>query len=330
MAPFLCCAGHNLKKNSRWIPTAIKPKTTTSAPSELFGVNEIRIVIIMTIQHSIQFLLFSLIQVVFVATRGQNITTGCQESGLQYCDDPSNLVYEDVECDPSTCLWLIDSMTPTAIPAFCIEQNVTIDNPFVVPYDWQEPCLLWEIFFGQYTNDTTQAETPNRSQNPAAIPSSSPTQIPSISTSPSLESTRTWTSVPSDLPTLTPTHMIFSVPSTVPSALPSTLPSASNYPTSFLSTMPSTSTSLEPTRTWTSMPSNVPTLTPTYIISSVPSRVPSAMLSSLPSASNYPTSFLSSMPSIVSTITIAPTNIPSASSSKFHFGLAVDSRHWAS
>lgn len=86
--------------------------------------------------------------------------------GIQFCDNPFAIMDDPtVECNEDTCAWLITLLDPGQKPAVC--RNIIITGQVS---DYLEPCLWWEILFGNL--------------RPTAAPSVSlsPTAVPTIST----------------------------------------------------------------------------------------------------------------------------------------------------
>jgi hypothetical protein len=120
----------------------------------------------------------------------------CPQNSIYYCDDPSSVLWDvdpTVVCNRQTCEWQVNLFDPDRKPVHCNNlEFIRASDP--VP-DFLEPCLLWELIYGEFA--PTSAPTSSRAPSASPRPSSSPTDVPSVA--PTMTPTRQPTVSPSKL-----------------------------------------------------------------------------------------------------------------------------------
>ena len=122
---------------------------------------------------------------------GQN----CPVNSIDHCDDPSTAdaiwnLDPTVECSRETCEWQTQLFSPTTKPIHC--RNLDIIRASDPVTDFLEPCLLWELIYGEFapTSAPTLSMQPTISKQPSPTPTGTPSVLP----------TQTPTSMPSSSP----------------------------------------------------------------------------------------------------------------------------------
>ena len=130
---------------------------------------------------------------------GQETTTTCPTGSMYHCDNPTTAdavwsVDPTVQCDPETCEWQTNLFSPTEKPVHCV--NLEIIRASDQVSDFLEPCLLWELIYGDFapTAAPTVSLQPSTSPQPSAVPSSFPTISPTM--------------IPTEVPTSTPSKLV--------------------------------------------------------------------------------------------------------------------------
>jgi hypothetical protein len=120
----------------------------------------------------------------------------CPQNSIYHCDDPSSALWDvdpTVICDRQTCEWRTGLFSPDLKPVHCANlEFIRASDP--VP-DFLEPCLLWELIYGEFA--PTSAPTTSRAPSASPRPSASPTGVPSVSP----------TMMPSTTPTVAPSKL---------------------------------------------------------------------------------------------------------------------------
>jgi hypothetical protein len=96
--------------------------------------------------------------VVLPRRRLNNQREDCPANSLYHCDNPNTIMGDpDVACDIDTCEWDTSFLRPDREPTLC--QSITITNVSALD-DFLEPCLWWEMLYGDLTNKTIFPEDP--------------------------------------------------------------------------------------------------------------------------------------------------------------------------
>ena len=103
----------------------------------------------------------------------------CPSNTIFFCDNPdlANALWSvdnNVSCDPDSCAWVTENFDANSKPVHC--SNLAILSGEDPVSDWLEPCLLWELIFGEFA----PTAAPTLSEAPTSFPSLSPSSIPSL------------------------------------------------------------------------------------------------------------------------------------------------------
>jgi hypothetical protein len=86
-------------------------------------------------------------------TRVNGSAISCPQNTIYYCDNPLNILNDtSIVCNPVTCEWNLTALDPAMKPSACgaVEINTTQKVA-----DRFEPCLWWEIMYGDMQGKPT-------------------------------------------------------------------------------------------------------------------------------------------------------------------------------
>jgi len=110
----------------------------------------------------------------------------CPANSVDHCDDPeaANAIWsqdQTVFCSRQSCAWQTQLFSSDTKPIHC--RNLDIIRASDPVPDFLEPCLLWELIYGEFapTAAPTVSAQPTVSKQPSVSPTSAPSLSPSLS-----------------------------------------------------------------------------------------------------------------------------------------------------
>ena len=107
----------------------------------------------------------------------------CPSNSTLHCDNPiaAEAIWSQdptVQCDSVTCEWQTQLLDRHNKPIHCVNLEIVQASDPVA--DFLEPCLLWELIYGEFqpTASPTESLSPTSSPQPSARPTAFPTGSP--------------------------------------------------------------------------------------------------------------------------------------------------------